>query len=108
MMLLDPLLSARGWRKAPGRADGALRQVLSGGAFLGGVFHGHGLRHFSRSTPVGKLIMGAGCGLITFVIRRFSSMAEGASYAVLIMNLTVPLIDRFTRPRVYGEVKKRA
>ena len=52
--------------------------------------------------------MGVGCGRITFVIRRFSSMAEGASYAVLIMNLTVPLIDRFTRPRVYGEVKKRA
>ena len=34
--------------------------------------------------------------------------AEGVSYAVLIMNLTVPLIDRYTRPRVYGEVKKRA
>ena len=62
----------------------------------------------SPVTPVGKFIMGVGCGLIAFVIRRFSSMAEGVSYAVLIMNLTVPLIDRYTRPRVYGEVKKRA
>ena len=62
----------------------------------------------SPVTPVGKLIMGVGCGLIAFVIRRFSSMPEGVSYAVLIMNLTVPLLDRYTRPRVYGEVKKRA
>ena len=62
----------------------------------------------SPVTPVGKVIMGVGCGLITFVIRRFSSMAEGATYAVLIMNLTVPLIDRYTRSRVYGDVRKRA
>ena len=52
--------------------------------------------------------MGVGCGLIAFVIRRFSSMPEGVSYAILIMNLTVPLLDRYLKPRVFGEVKKRA
>ena len=81
--------------------------ILSGGAFLGAFFMATDYAT-SPATPVGKVIMGVGCGLITFVIRRFSSMPEGASYAVLIMNLTVPLIDRYTRPRVYGEVKKRA
>lgn len=62
----------------------------------------------SPVTPVGRLIMGVGCGVIAFVIRRFSSMPEGVSYAILIMNLAVPLIDRFTKPRVYGEVKRHA
>ena len=56
----------------------------------------------------GKIVMGVGCGLLVFVIRRFSSMPEGVSYAILIMNLTVPLLDRYLNPRVYGEVRKRA
>ena len=104
MMLLT--LFAATWL-AEGSAYDGLRAILSGGAFLAAFFMATDYAT-SPVTPVGKLIMGVGCGLITFVIRRFSSMAEGASYAVLIMNLTVPLIDRFTRPRVYGEVKKRA
>ena len=52
--------------------------------------------------------MGIGCGLLTFVIRELSPMPEGVSYAILIMNLAVPLIDRYTKPRVYGEVKRHA
>ena len=104
MMLLT--LFAATWL-AEGSAYDGLCAILSGGAFLAAFFMATDYAT-SPVTPVGKLIMGVGCGLITFVIRRFSSMAEGASYAVLIMNLTVPLIDRFTRPRVYGEVKKRA
>ena len=92
---------------AEGSAQAGLYAVLSGGVFLAAFFMATDYAT-SPVTPVGKCIMGVGCGLITFVIRRFSSMAEGVSYAVLIMNLTVPLIDRYTRPRVYGEVKKRA
>ena len=92
---------------AEGSAHAGLYAVLSGGVFLAAFFMATDYAT-SPVTPVGKCIMGVGCGLITFVIRRFSSMPEGASYAVLIMNLTVPLIDRYTRPRVYGEVKKRA
>ena len=92
---------------AEGSAYDGLYAILSGGAFLAAFFMATDYAT-SPVTPVGKFIMGVGCGLITFVIRRFSSMPEGASYAVLIMNLTVPLIDRYTRPRVYGEVKKRA
>ena len=92
---------------AEGSAYDGLYAILSGGAFLAAFFMATDYAT-SPVTPVGKFIMGVGCGLIAFVIRRFSSMAEGVSYAVLIMNLTVPLIDRYTRPRVYGEVKKRA
>ena len=92
---------------AEGSAQAGLYAILSGGVFLAAFFMATDYAT-SPVTPVGKCIMGVGCGLITFVIRRFSSMPEGASYAVLIMNLTVPLIDRYTRPRVYGEVKKRA
>ena len=105
VMMLSTLFAAT-WL-AEGSAYDGLCAILSGGAFLAAFFMATDYAT-SPVTPVGKLIMGVGCGLITFVIRRFSSMAEGASYAVLIMNLTVPLIDRFTRPRVYGEVKKRA
>ena len=92
---------------AEGSARDGLYAILSGGAFLAAFFMATDYAT-SPVTPVGKIIMGVGCGLVTFVIRRFSSMAEGVSYAVLFMNLTVPLIDRYTRPRVYGEVKKRA
>ena len=92
---------------AEGSAYAGAYAILSGGAFLAAFFMATDYAT-SPVTPVGKLIMGVGCGLIAFVIRRFSSMPEGVSYAVLIMNLAVPLIDRYTRPRVYGEVKKRA
>lgn len=92
---------------AEGSAYAGLYAILSGGAFLAAFFMATDYAT-SPVAPAGKVIMGVGCGLITFVIRRFSSMPEGVSYAVLFMNLTVPLADRYVRPRVYGEVKKRA
>ena len=85
----------------------AFYAILSGGLFLGAFFMATDYAT-SPVTPLGRLIMGVGCGVIAFVIRRFSSMPEGVSYAILIMNLAVPLIDRFTKPRVYGEVKRHA
>ena len=90
-----------------GSAEGALRQVLSGGLILGAFFMATDYSS-SPTTPVGKLIMGAGCALVLFVIRTFSSLPEGCSYAILFMNLAMPLIERFTQPRVFGEVKNRA
>ena len=63
----------------------------------------------SPVTKVGQLIMGVGCGALLFIIRVFNtSYPEGCTYAILLMNLCVPLIERVTRPRVYGEVKKHA
>ena len=90
-----------------GSAESALRQVLSGGLILGAFFMATDYSS-SPTTPVCKLIMGAGCALVLFVIRTFSSLPEGCSYAILFMNLATPLIERFTQPRVFGEVKNRA
>lgn len=58
----------------------------------------------SPITPKGKLVMGFGCGIITVIIRLYGGYPEGVTYAILLMNLLVPLIDRFTIPRVFGEV----
>jgi electron transport complex protein RnfD len=60
----------------------------------------------SPVTPKGQLIMGFGCGLLTVLIRIFGGYPEGVSYSILLMNCCVPLIDRWTRPRIFGEVKK--
>ena len=51
--------------------------------------------------------MGILCGLMVFVIRAFANYPEGTSFAILFMNVLTPLIDRFTVPGKFGEVKKR-
>jgi len=56
----------------------------------------------SPVTPVGQLVFGVGCGVLTWSIRSFGGYPEGAMFAVLLMNCAVPLIDHYCRPRVYG------
>jgi electron transport complex protein RnfD len=56
----------------------------------------------SPTTGRGRLIYGAGIGVLTYFIRTFGSYPDGVAFAVLLMNIAVPLIDRWTRPRVYG------
>lgn len=90
-----------------GTLDSGAYQLLSGGLLLGAIFMATDYTTSPVTWP-GKLIFAAGCGLVAFVIRYFSSMAEGVSYSILFMNLFVPLIDRFTKPKVYGEGKKHA
>ena len=51
----------------------------------------------------GRLIFGAGVGIITLVIRRWGGYPDGVAFAVLLMNMAAPLIDRFTRPRIFGQ-----
>ncbi|MBN1525580.1 MAG: RnfABCDGE type electron transport complex subunit D [Spirochaetales bacterium] len=57
-------------------------------------------------TPKGMLIFGAGAGLLTFLIRFYGGLPEGVSLAIIIMNMCVPLIDRFTKPKIFGSMKK--
>jgi electron transport complex protein RnfD len=57
----------------------------------------------AAATARGRLIYGAGIGLLTWVLRTWGSYPEGLAFAVLLMNGTVPLIDRYTRPRIYGQ-----
>jgi electron transport complex protein RnfD len=79
-----------------------LFQILSGGLILGAFFMATDMVT-SPVTPRGQLIFGFGCGLLTSIIRLKGGYPEGVSYSILIMNITVPLIDRFTRPRKFGE-----
>ena len=82
-----------------------LYELLIGGLMLGAFFMA---TDYSSSpvTPLGQLIMGFGCGVLTALIRSYGSYPEGVSYSILLMNLAVPLIDRYTKPKIFGEVKK--
>lgn len=75
--------------------------VLNGGLILGAFFMATDYVA-TPLTPKGQLIFGAGCGLITAVIRLWGGYPEGVSYAILMMNAATPFIDRYTKNRIYG------
>lgn len=81
--------------------------VLSGGVLFGAVFMATDYVT-NPMTNLGRIIFGIGCGLLVAVIRFFGSYPEGVTYAILLMNIFTPLIDRYIRPRVYGEVNTNA
>lgn len=86
------------------KGDG-LFYVLNGGLILGAFFMATDM----VTTPLtkkGLLVFGIGCGLITFAIRKWGGYPEGVSYSILIMNSATPIIDRFTKPKKFGFVKK--
>jgi electron transport complex protein RnfD len=84
----------------------SLLHIFSGGIFLGAFFMATDLVT-SPVSGIGMIIFGIGCGLLTFTIRVLGGYPEGVSYSILIMNATVPLIDRFTKPTVFGVSKER-
>ncbi len=86
--------------------DYLVRNILSGGVMLGAIYMATDYVT-APVTPVGKVIYGVGCGAITMFIRAFGSYPEGVSFGILIMNLLVWYIDRFTRPAVFGVTKQR-
>ena len=59
-------------------------------------------------TPQGRWIFAVGCGLITVLIRLYGGYPEGVLFAILLMNVVTPLIDRFIVPAPFGGVKGRA
>jgi electron transport complex protein RnfD len=83
-----------------------LSHLLSGGLALGALFMATDYVT-SPSYPAGKLIFGAGCGCLTMLIRICGVYAEGCMYAILTMNLLVPLIDRITTPQPFGAPGQR-
>jgi electron transport complex protein RnfD len=64
----------------------------------------------SPVTAKGQIIYAVGCGLITMIIRIYGGYPEGCSYSILLMNVATPLIERFTKERIYGvtKIKKEA
>ncbi len=85
----------------PGSHPSPLFHLFSGGAILGAFFIATDPVSAS-TTPRGRLIYGAGIGVLTYVIRTWGGYPDGVAFAVLLMNMAVPLIDQYTRPRVFG------
>lgn len=78
-----------------------LYHMLAGGAMLGGIFMITDMTTSPMSIP-GRMVFAAGAGLLTGLIRLFGGFPEGVSYAILIMNAFVPVIDRHMKPRKFG------
>jgi electron transport complex protein RnfD len=85
----------------PGAYPGPLFQLTSGASMLGAFFIATDPISAATSDR-GRLVYGAGIGLLTCVIRTWGGYPDGVAFAVLLMNLCVPLIDRYTIPRIYG------
>ena len=85
----------------PGSYAGPLFQATAGASMLGAFFIATDPVSAATSDR-GKLIYGFGIGLIAYIIRTWGGYPDGIAFAVLLMNLAVPLIDRFTVPRIYG------
>ena len=81
--------------------ENVMLSVFGGGLILGAVFMATDYTT-SPTTPLGKAVFAVGCGIITFVIRKFGSLPEGVSYSILLMNILVPHINRFTLSKPFG------
>ena len=82
-------------------------QVFGGGLMLGAIFMATDYVT-SPVTKLGQIIFGIGCGVLTILIRYFGGYNEGVSYAILVMNCCVVLLDRLGRPTKFGAPKKEA
>jgi electron transport complex protein RnfD len=89
------------WLYNPTQFASPLFHLLSGGAMLGAFFIATDPVS-GCTTPRGKLIFGAGAGLLTYLIRVFGGYPDGVAFAVLLMNLSAPVIDLLTQPRIFG------
>ncbi|MBR1648941.1 MAG: RnfABCDGE type electron transport complex subunit D [Alphaproteobacteria bacterium] len=99
------MLNAAFWLYTDDFGYEPITQLLSGGLFLGAFF----MATDYTTTPMsinGKIIFAIGCAILTFVIRHYGAYPEGVSFAILIMNAFVPLIDKTVRPRIFGTGRK--
>jgi len=91
------------WLIHPEKTLNPIVHLTTGGLMLGVFFMATDMVT-SPVTKKGQVIFGIGCGILTAVIRLFGSYPEGVSFAILIMNALVPLIDYYIRPKSFGEV----
>ncbi|CAG7840266.1 Na(+)-translocating ferredoxin:NAD(+) oxidoreductase complex subunit D [Clostridium haemolyticum] len=88
-----------------GRGDmgamAGLYEIMVGGVMLGGIFMATDYTT-SPMTKKGQIIFAIAAGFLAMIIRKFGGYPEGCSYSILIMNLVVPLIDKYVRPRTFG------
>ena len=101
-LLLSMLIfSAAFWLLNPEFYLSPVFHMLAGATMLGAFFIATDPVTAS-TTPTGRLIFGAGCGLLIYIIRSWGGYPDGVAFAVLLMNLSAPLIDHFTQPRISG------
>jgi len=84
----------------------ALCRIMSGGLFIGAVFMATDYTT-SPETPLGKIVFGVGCGLLTGLIRYFGSYPDGVSFAILFMNILTPYICNWTKRKVFTKGGKK-
>ena len=101
MILTIVVITGIFWRIDPQQYANPLIHILSGGAILGAFFMATDLVT-SPMTKKGMVIFAVGIGLITVVIRLFGAYPEGVSFAIIIMNAFVPLINKYFKPRRFG------
>lgn len=89
------------WLLAPGMFPPPTFHLVSGAALLCAFFIATDPVSAATS-PAGRLVYGFGIGVLVFVIRSWGGYPDGVAFAVLLMNMAVPAIDHFTRPRTYG------
>ncbi len=89
---------------APDRYLPPLAHLLAGGVMLGAFFIATDYVT-SPSTPLGQWLFGLGAGLLTWIIRTWGAYPEGVAFAILLMNAATPLIDHYTRPRIFGRTR---
>ena len=91
--------------KAGSSVEWMLYSIFGGGLMLGAFFMATDYAT-SPVTKKGQVIFGVGCGLFTVLIQYFGSYNEGVCYSIMVMNLFVALIDKYTKPVRFGVVKK--
>ena len=94
------------WWIDPQQNADPLFHLLTGGVLIGAIFMATDYVT-SPMNPKGMIIFGAGIGVITVLIRVYGAYPEGVSFAILIMNATVPLLNMYCKPKRYGEVIKK-
>ncbi len=90
------------WLANPGKYASPLFHLLAGGLLLGALFMATDMVT-SPITPLGTWVYALGIGIVIGLIRLFGGFPEGVMYSILFMNTFVPLLNRYTRPRILGE-----
>ena len=93
------------WLIDPSKNASPLFHILTGGVMLGAIYMATDLVT-SPMTRAGMILYAAGIGIITVIIRVFGAYPEGVSFAILIMNAFVPLINKYIKPKRFGEEVK--
>ena len=91
--------------KEPMNANYLVAELCGGGLMLGAFFMATDYVT-SPITPAGQIIYGICCGLLTGIFRCFGANAEGVSFAIILSNILVPIIEKFTIPRAFGRAKE--